>query len=519
MTQFSYQPPVQADPAMLARLVEKVRVERDGHLMRLVCPLENHTTFIEPAAGPFGDGVWCDNETSDPDEGCDPAEVVRALTYLVEVLPNRCRAAEDESFHHRPSCPRCQRYAPALRRAMQQVAEQFGRVPTTDEGLLLVEGLPVPEREFQRQRASRLIFKLADRAAEEEIEAAAIAQTPNQWLHGDAVLDLPSVSPNWGPPDCPLTAAGQSTLIFGPDGTGKSTVAQHYTKARLALPGWSGGMLGEPVLPLPVDQSVLYLAADRPIQILEGFQRGLTDEHRALLHGRLTFWQGPPPIDLTTPAGQRWLLSKIEETNAALLVLDSRKDFGDVLDQREVSRLNRLLKQLDAAGVEVVVLHHCVQKGDSLKVPADLTHVFGLREVYSGMGSVMQIKGRPGATDVVLHQVKPIRDLHPPIKVSYDHAGGRAERGIASITATPSAGGGADLTVNVDPDLARREDAMRDVFVGLAPLGQWVPAGILKQALNATRLDREFDGLTTDDGGPVEHNRQRGAASAYRWSQ
>lgn len=291
--------------------------------------------------------------------------------------------------------------------------------------LIEVEGLLVPRRDFEKVKRDRLVWRLADRAAIEDIEAAEIAQVPDKWLSGDALLEIDAVSPIWGTEEHPWTAHGQTTLLVGPDSTGKSTLCAQYAKARIALPGWGGELLGDPVEPLPEDQTVIYLAADRPIQIMEGLQRGLTEVMRAELRRRLKIWPGPPPMGLDTSAGRLWLLRKVEEVNAGLVFIDSRKDVGDVMEAREVNRLNRLTKQLDADGVEVFIPHHNIQSADGPNLPPDLTHVFGHREVYSGSGSVLMIKGKKGGEVVKLHQVKPIRDFHPMVTVRWDKSAGR----------------------------------------------------------------------------------------------
>ena len=324
--------------------------------------------------------------------------------------------------------------------------------------LIEVEGLRVRKDEYERVRAQRLVWRLADQSAQEQIEEAEVAAMPDKWLLGDAVLDIAAVSPIWGPESSPWTASGQQTLIVGPDSTGKSTLSTHYGKARLNLPGWGGLLLGEPVVPLPEDQSMLYLAADRPIQIMEGFKRGLTEEMRDQLHKRLWFWPGPPPMDLSTRAGRMWLLRKVEQTNAGLVFIDSRKDVGDVLDNREVNRLNRLLKELDAEGVEVVMPHHNIQSADPPSVKPDLTHVMGLREVFSGTGSVLMIKGKKGSAVVTLHQVKPIREMHEPVRVRLDKTSGRVEVADPIAQADPQDPNAVNL------DLSECDEAGEDTY-------------------------------------------------------
>lgn len=324
-------------------------------------------------------------------------------------------------------------------------------LPDRSPGQVEVDGLLVDREKFERMTQERLLWHLSDRAARATMDEAEIATMPESWLTGDQVLDVPPVQPVLGHPSAPLTARGQHTLLVGPDGTGKSTFVQHYAKARLALPGWGGTMLGEPVESLPEDARVLYLAVDRPTQILEGFRRGLDPDDadlRAMLRDRLIVWPGPPPSPLWEKAGRLWLLRAIEERNIRMVVIDSRKDVGDTLEQREVTGFARLTKHLDADEVDLVMPHHNVQSADRKK-GADLTDTFGLREVYSGAGSVLTIKGDPGAEVVTLHQTKPIRDLHAPIRVRVAHMAGRVE--LAGAFAVVGTDGEVDVDARGGP--------------------------------------------------------------------
>jgi hypothetical protein len=324
-----------------------------------------------------------------------------------------------------------------------------------------IKGLRVSVREFEDQLSKRLIFKLADSEANDMIEAAEVANGPDKLLPGDVVLDVPSATPIWGDCHSPWTAEGQSTLIVGPDGTGKTTICEHYSKARIGLEGWAGDLLGDPVKLLPEDQNVLYLAADRPIQVMQGFGRGVNESHREMLHDRLRIWPGLPPMDLTTSAGQSWLLAMIEKFNIGLLIIDSRKDVGNVMDPREVNRLNQLLKRLDADGVEVVIPHHPIQSAESPKHPPRITDVMGYREVYSGTGSVLMLKGKAGEGQAVLHQVKPIMEKHDKVHIAFDYSTGRANLSILQVT--NHGDGNLVLTQTDDRKLAVREEVLHDL--------------------------------------------------------
>ena len=399
--------------ASLRTLSSELSLRVDSHtkdgMLVVTCPVCNGTARI-----------------SDHDVACDYgcADAEWALRQQAAMLPIRCSESRS-SRHYGGSCPQCVNYAARLREVTTIIRERSAAGEAVDEQIL-VDGIPVDRSRFDRIKRDRLVYRLADRAAREEIEIAEISALLDQWVSGDTLLDIQGETPLWGPQHAPLTAAGQQTLLAGPDGVGKSTLCGQYAKARLNLPGWGEEMLGLPVVPLPDDQTVLYLAADRPVQIMQNFRRGLTDDMREVLRDRLTFWPGPPPVDLGTSAGQLWLLRNVERVRAGLVFIDSRKDVGDVMEPREVSRLNQLLKQLDADGVEVFMPAHTLQAADNPSTKPELTHVKGQREVFSGTGSVLMIKGRPGADEVVLHQVKPIREFHPPLTVRFDKQSGRA---------------------------------------------------------------------------------------------
>jgi hypothetical protein len=161
--------------------------------------------------------------------------------------------------------------------------------------------------------------------------------------------------PIWGSGTQVLSAVGQPWMLVGPDGIGKTSTAGQYTKARLGL---AEEMWDLPVAPLPVDQAVYFVAADRPRQAMEAFKRGFTEEHRPPLASRLHIHKGPPPYRLSTPHGQRWLLREVEETNAGLIIFDSRKAFGSTTNADEVAGMVTAIQLLVASDVEVLVLHH-----------------------------------------------------------------------------------------------------------------------------------------------------------------
>src|SRR4051794_28282944 len=76
------------------------------------------------------------------------------------------------------------------------------------------------------------------------------------------ILDAPKGVPAiWGSGGDVAWARGETLLIAGPQGVGKTTLAQRLALARCAI---DTAVLGLPVDPDP--RGVLYVAADRPAQ-------------------------------------------------------------------------------------------------------------------------------------------------------------------------------------------------------------------------------------------------------------
>jgi hypothetical protein len=115
------------------------------------------------------------------------------------------------------------------------------------------------------------------------------------------VLDAPTTVPAWWGVDSDVLAPqGESLIVTGPQGVGKSTLVQQLALARAGI--IEPELLGFPVRP-DLDRCVLYLAADRPQQIARSFRRMVTDEHAEGLGSRLKVWKGPLPFDLVQQPG------------------------------------------------------------------------------------------------------------------------------------------------------------------------------------------------------------------------
>ncbi len=135
------------------------------------------------------------------------------------------------------------------------------------------------------------------------------------------ILDIPDTIPAmWGKGKDVAWPEGESLMITGPLGLGKTTLALQLLHAQLGL--GNGRVLGLPVEPRP--GKFLYLAMDRPAQIARAAHRLFTDEGREALRERVLFWEGPPPADI---AKNPLLLNAMAEAAGANTVyLDSIKD-------------------------------------------------------------------------------------------------------------------------------------------------------------------------------------------------
>lgn len=265
------------------------------------------------------------------------------------------------------------------------------------------------------QRRVRAVQRRLDQEEmAEQLEALA-----GRWLSADEALDVPDAPAIWGDEESPYSSEGQAWMIAGADGTGKTSLACQYVKARLGLPTWE--MWGLPVRTLERDASVIYVAMDRPVQIRQALARGMDDLSKKAIRGRFHMWTGPTPHLLSTLEGQEWMLARVQDRHAGLVVFDSRKDLGDVLDNRAVSGIARCIALLVSEGIEVLILHH-TNKGGGIS----LESIQGFREVFSGLGSVLILEGKPGGDEITVHHAKPIKRPHEALRVRHDHATGRS---------------------------------------------------------------------------------------------
>jgi replicative DNA helicase len=300
----------------------------------------------------------------------------------------------------------------------------------------------IAERSYARRArdAALRLQQAAESGNREQVEAAyehlqrdmaSSTADSSTWranlLNGAAfIYDSPAkVTSVWGSGDDILWASGESLIICGPQGVGKTTLAGQIVAARLGL---IPSVLDWQVT--PGSRRVLYLAMDRPQQAARSMQRRMQPEWRSVIHDRMTVWQGPPPADFAISSTV--LVEMCRAADADTVVVDSVKDAAVGISKDEVGAgYNRARQAAIAAGVEVVELHHQRKSGEGGGKPKSLADVYGSVWVPGGAGSVVLLWGDAGDPVVELLHLKQPRNDVGPLDVIHDHHAGtsRVDRG------------------------------------------------------------------------------------------
>lgn len=229
--------------------------------------------------------------------------------------------------------------------------------------------------------------------------------------------------PLWGTREQTAWSSGESLMIVGAPGVGKTTLAHQVIFARLGL---ADSVLDMPVAP---GKRVLYLALDRYKQIARALARRIQPEHESRLRDGLAVWQGPLPA--TFDKEPDLLLDLATAHGADTIVIDSLKDaVSTLVDDALGVAYNNARQRAMRDGVEVLELHHQrkASEGTPRAQKPTLDRVYGSTHIVSGAGSVLYVGGEAGDLAVTLHHLKTPTGEIGPLQVIHDH-----ERGTTRV--------------------------------------------------------------------------------------
>lgn len=274
-----------------------------------------------------------------------------------------------------------------------------------------------------------------------------------------------ATAPIWGTPGQTAWASGESLMIAGPPGVGKSTIAHQLVMGRLGLMPQVLGM------PVAEGKRVLYLAMDRPPQIARAFERLVGPADQDILRERLMFWGGPLPTTLDKEPNL--LVDLAGAHGADTVVIDSVKDVvAKLTDDESVGAYNRARQQLLRSGVELLELHHqrkATAEAKRTERPT-LDKVYGTTWFTAGAGSVMILSGGAGDAAIKLHHAKTVTGEIGPLTVIHDHQRGtsRVDTDLDPYTLLCQTTGGltckelaTHITGKPSPDRAEVQQARR----------------------------------------------------------
>ena len=230
------------------------------------------------------------------------------------------------------------------------------------------------------------------------------------------ILDQPDTIPAlWGDGTDVLWAEGESLMIAGPMGLGKTTLAVLLMRAQLGL--GDGTVLGLPVAERPRQHPV---SGDGPAR---------TDRprHAPAVHRSRTRRARAAATRLARPAARRHRPQAhpapglAEAADAQTVYLDSIKDATIGLSDDEVGAgYNRARQQLLAHGVQLAEQHHTVKRNATGGPPTTVADIYGSAWITNGTGSIVMLTGEPGDPIVGLRHVRAPADQVGPFQLLHD---------------------------------------------------------------------------------------------------
>jgi hypothetical protein len=223
----------------------------------------------------------------------------------------------------------------------------------------------------------------------------------------------------WGDDERILWAEGESLMIAGGMGLGKTTLAGQIIRAQLGL---DDNVLGLPVS--PAGGPILYLAMDRPRQIRRSMLRQFDPAERHMIAQRFLIRPGPPVADVA--ARPSLFAEMAAEVGAAILYVDSLKDAAIGLSSDEVgAAYNRARQYALANGCQLCELHHLIKRNPFGGSPNSVADVYGSNWLTAGAGSVVMLTGEPGDPIVEFRHAKQPHAEVGPWRLLHDQGSGR----------------------------------------------------------------------------------------------
>jgi hypothetical protein len=271
-------------------------------------------------------------------------------------------------------------------------------------------------KELERQEVRRRVI---ERAAEARIEVNADRAV-------DALTFLTEdvdTEPLWGQGSKVLWAPGEGLMIVGPQGTGKSTIAQQLCLARKKLR--EPELLGFPVA--ADDRPILYLAMDRRAQIRRSLARMVDlddDAVRDRLATEIIFWPGPPPLKAneSPEAFCEWVRRR--GNDPGLVIVDSLKDLlsGLIDDSDGIGFNDAMQLVLNELRCDFLTLHHQRKATSDNRKPNKLSDVYGNSWLTAGQGSVVLLWGEAGSGAVELSHLKQPQEKVDAFTIHHSHS-------------------------------------------------------------------------------------------------
>jgi replicative DNA helicase len=358
------------------------------------------------------DDVWADWDARDVDAGVTYIGHARAAQPAERLRGGRDPLDFDSMLAEALVREKANREARRLLDQEETAAgsDPYARMVETEEQRLKAR-LEAQARVAEQTQARREVAGLAGLDLSRAVRGG-------EFLFGaDADLE-----PIWGSPEQTLWAAGEAVMIHGPQGTGKTTLAQQLVKGLLGL---QPEVLGFAVV--PNRKKVLYLAMDRPRQAARAMKRlytACTEKERAVVDDRLVVWKGPLPAPLLShPALLRDLARQF---GCDVIVVDSLKDaVAKLSDDEHGSNYNTAIQMCLVAGIQVCDLHHPRKaSADNASKAKSVDDIYGSTWLTAGHGSIVNLWGKTGDLVVELSMLKLVNDDVGLLSVVHDHEAG-----------------------------------------------------------------------------------------------